>query len=1261
MADCRAPRCRLMGLPLLLLCLHVLCLGDGDIRIRPLDDGQALAWSAGVVSADDPERPGNAVVALPGPYESILTLPVTPPETAMRVLEWRMRLPDSHCYIYVDCLTSQGPRSLRYLPGESLGELANGDPVIGLGSHIAPLRWTTVRRNLLADLRLVHPGETLLEVRALRIRSDGGLLDGIRLLAYPDADLDLIPDALETACGLDPDDPSDAAGDLDGDGLPNWREAVLGTAPDHPDSDGDGLTDGDEVLLHLSDPHAADTDQDGVPDGNEVATGMSPIIPASWTEGYPLECRPLDDGQALAWSDGVVSVDDPERPGNAVVALPGPYESILTLPVTPPETAMRVLEWRMRLPDSHCYIYVDCLTSQGPRSLRYLPGESLGELANGDPVIGLGSHIAPLRWTTVRRNLLADLRLVHPGETLLEVRALRIRSDGGLLDGIRLLAYPDADLDLIPDALETACGLDPDDPSDAAGDLDGDGLPNWREAILGTAPDFPDSDGDLVPDGVETARGTDPLDPADGEPPWPATLPPDGAGLAPGLLARHFIGNFRRLPDFRHLTHYRADAVPILDSHEATGPLLSSGRSAQVATLLTGWLAVPQTGWCRLRLICNDGARLTLDGETVLDADGYVGHLEPPRVAEGGVLLSAGLHAIRLEHFQTYDRHALRLLWRPPDAMAFAPVPAEALLHDASQLRQALAGCDLDGDGLTDAQERTLGTDAGLTDSDGDGLTDAQEMAHGTSPLLADTDGDGVGDGEELLLARSNPLLADFGGGTETLAVIPGAALVQVSGAWRTAGDSLVSTGLNGAVRAAFSLPEAAVCSFEVAVSQDNPMLPESGLTLEGRTDGVPIGETTAHCHGQDTVTVRLYPQRLATGEHALGLQWRNIIAGNRLRILSVRVLRHSAPAWAERRKALDAVLGPPARSVAVSPHGLEGSSAFPELVAVRGDHVPEETPERLLDQGRLVCEVHRSPGDGWHARVPLSPEGDTSVRVLLPEAGEQSLTLRWQPVDLLDYQGPEAVRVGDSLLLSAGRPGLPGQVVIRADGRTLAELSPGQAVAYALERAGVHRLSATLTPPEGETLAGEVEVEAVSAAFAGSPAAIPHVERLWRHPDPVSDRLALSCDGHLSLLELDPPGTTPRRLSLMLRERRAAVVLARMGEDGPIAACATVRPMELAEPAAEGYRTLETYEDGSRLVEGSIALDTVPEDLVVRLDIFAGGVVFEDGTLAAEFTAADFAPDGTLTFRFLVASDSIPAACHSQTLLQGGDAVRRE
>jgi len=67
---------------------------------------------------------------------------------------------------------------------------------------------------------------------------------------------------------------------------------------------------------------------------------------------------------------------------------------------------------------------------------------------------------------------------------------------------------------------------------------------------------------------------------------------------------------------------------------------------------------------------------------------------------------------------------------------------------------------DTDGDGLTDAQEASLGTDPTKPDTDGDGLSDGYEVATSlTNPLLADHDGDGFSDGKEVSLG-TNPKLA---------------------------------------------------------------------------------------------------------------------------------------------------------------------------------------------------------------------------------------------------------------------------------------------------------------------------------------------------------------------------------------------------------------------------------------------------------------------------------------------------------------------
>lgn len=77
---------------------------------------------------------------------------------------------------------------------------------------------------------------------------------------------------------------NDANDDEDGDGLSNIQELELGTLPTAADSDLDGLTDREEVETHKTDPMKADTDDDGVEDGEEIRLGLNPLNPQ--TDGH---------------------------------------------------------------------------------------------------------------------------------------------------------------------------------------------------------------------------------------------------------------------------------------------------------------------------------------------------------------------------------------------------------------------------------------------------------------------------------------------------------------------------------------------------------------------------------------------------------------------------------------------------------------------------------------------------------------------------------------------------------------------------------------------------------------------------------------------------------------------------------------------------------------------------------------------------------------------------------------------------------------
>ena len=190
--------------------------------------------------------------------------------------------------------------------------VADGDdayPLIGLGGLIdtdddgSPNDCDAACQATGMDADTDDDGDGLSDDAELNVHGTNPLL--------ADTDGDSMEDGQELEEGLNPLDDSDCPSwicgsskvylykiaaeraDSDRDGLTNKVEESLGTDSNNPDSDGDGLTDGDEVNTYNTDPIVADTDGDGLSDGAEVNTyGTLPLV--SDTDGDS-----VDDGEEI--------------------------------------------------------------------------------------------------------------------------------------------------------------------------------------------------------------------------------------------------------------------------------------------------------------------------------------------------------------------------------------------------------------------------------------------------------------------------------------------------------------------------------------------------------------------------------------------------------------------------------------------------------------------------------------------------------------------------------------------------------------------------------------------------------------------------------------------------------------------------------------------------------------------------------------------------------------------------------------------------
>jgi hypothetical protein len=83
--------------------------------------------------------------------------------------------------------------------------------------------------------------------------------------------------------------------------------------------------------------------------------------------------------------------------------------------------------------------------------------------------------------------------------------------------------------------------------------------------------------------------------------------------------------------------------------------------------------------------------------------------------------------------------------------------------------------------------------------------------------------------------------------------------------------------------------------------------------------------------------------------------------------------------------------------------------------------------------------------------------------------------------------------------------------------------------------------------------------------------------------------------------------------------------------------------------------RVIERLPDGSQLIEMATVLSSVPSHILVRFEIFVGGITFDDGTIVKELTAADFNQLGEARVRFIRPASAQTSVCHRTKIYQGG------
>jgi len=504
-------------------------------------------------------------------------------------------------------------------------------------------------------------------------------------------------------------------GDSDLDKCPNWLEAYLGTDPNKPDTDGDFILDGEELLITGTDPLLVDSDGDTLSDYrnyltargytgdmnfNGIPDSRDPQAPERW---HVMEYHFPGVDWTKAWTD------DADGDG-----LSDAMELMSVRPHWFHGGAHRLWYFDWQNPDSDG-------DGVGDEEEFWDLTFTVSGDADGDGL--LVAEEAQFGWRT------SPTSIYHRD------------SDGdGLYDGFEQFVFMSnpltnqSDFDGLNDMLELKFGSSPRQE-----DADEDGANDLVEYQYGTNPWENDSDGDGLGDGYEIFGN-----------PW---------GFFPNVVTNPLEVD----TDGDHLTDAEESFQHLYFPVEtALGIRLNPTESH------TGGSAIPD--YLKVNLTDSDGGGIPdaierfylLDPHSAADDTGDIDGDGISNLAE----YQAGT-ALDGNYWRTldWDYDGMSNIYEITQATRTDLPAGMTASHDPLSGTDGVL--DPDADGRSHLTEHDLGTDPYSGDTDGDGLEDSWELAHGLNPNVADAhldlDGDGLTNAEEFA-AGTHPGLADTDG-----------------------------------------------------------------------------------------------------------------------------------------------------------------------------------------------------------------------------------------------------------------------------------------------------------------------------------------------------------------------------------------------------------------------------------------------------------------------------------------------------------------